>query len=195
MKKFVAAFVIFIGLTLQVQAREHHHHYHHYTPHTARHEHYRHNEQVAYGYGGNDASARARGLPDCGAYMADVFHFTGLLGRKLWVAANWAHMGVPTSAHRGAVAVWRHHVVRIVGGRDGRGRWLVEDNHGRGGSHEYYRSLSGVIAIRDVGGSSFSIADNYISDSHHSRRERYALRQSSYRPNDDYMNRWQVSQI
>lgn len=103
-----------------------------------------------YGGGGNDARARARGLPDCGAYMADLFGFHGALGRTLWVAANWAHMGHATSPHPGAVAVWRHHVVKIVGGQDANGRWLVQDNHGRHGRHEYYRSLRGVIAIREV---------------------------------------------
>jgi len=102
--------------------------------------------------GGNDARARAQGLPDCGAYMADLFGFVGKVGRELWVAANWAHMGHATEPHPGAVAVWRHHVVKIVGGQDGHDRWLVQDNHGRGGSHTYYRSLHGVIAIRDIGG-------------------------------------------
>lgn len=101
--------------------------------------------------GPNFAAARARGLPSCGAYMADQFGFRGPQARKLWLARNWAHEGRATSPHPGAVAVWPHHVVKIVGGTDGRGRWLVADNHGRGGGHAYYRSLRGVIAIRQIG--------------------------------------------
>jgi len=196
MKKFAAAFAIFIGLTLQAQAREyHHHHYvHHYIHHTVKHERY-HPEQIAYGYGGNVAAARSRGLPWCGAYMADKLGFAGALGRELWVAANWARVGVPTSPHIGAVVVWHHHVGQIVGQEHG--EWVVNSGNDGHAVRSRARSLAGAIAIRDVGGgSSFRVANNYISsESKHSRRVRYALRQPSYRPDDGYMDRWQVSQI
>lgn len=109
------------------------------------------NRSFGFGGGNNDARARAQGLPDCGAYMADVFGFTGKVGRSLWVAWNWASVGHATYPHPGnVVAVWRHHVVRIAGGQNSRGQWLVEDNHGRGGGHEYYRSLSGAV-FREIG--------------------------------------------
>ena len=81
--------------------------------------------------------------------MADQYGFHGELGRRLWVAAAWKHIGRPSSPHVGVVAVFPHHVVKIVGGQDSRGRFLVQDNHGRGGGHEYYRSVHGAV-FREV---------------------------------------------
>jgi hypothetical protein len=99
-------------------------------------------------------------LPWCGAEMADEFGFRGAQGRDLWLARNWANIGSATSAHVGAVVVWRHHVGRIVGRENG--QWVVHSGNDGGGVRSRPRSLAGVIAIRDVGGaSSFVSASAY----------------------------------
>lgn len=122
------------------QAHPRHHHYH-------RAWHSRRVLTMDFG-GSNVARARRQGLPWCGAAMADFFGLRGPIGRMLWVARNWARMGVRTIARIGAVVVYRHHVARIVG-RDG-GRWVMwSGNDG----HRYRvrpRSLRGAIAIRWV---------------------------------------------
>jgi hypothetical protein len=68
------------------------------------------------------------------------------------LAANWAHRGVSTSAHIGAVVVWPHHVGYIVGFDYSRHLWVVRSgNSGR--MHtvtEHPRSLEGTIAIREL---------------------------------------------
>lgn len=101
-------------------------------------------------HGSNAAAARARGLPWCGAEMADELGIHGQQGRELWIARNWARVGTATSAHVGAVVVWAHHVGRIVG-QEG-GKWVVRSGNDGGGVRSRARSLAGAIAIRDVGG-------------------------------------------
>src|SRR5690348_5410584 len=106
MVKRIALVLSLITITTAAHAhsRNHHRHWAH------RH----HHDRLASGptsvpqSGGNNvAAARARGLPWCGAYMADVFHFVGAKARELWLAANWAREGRPSSPHVGAVVVWR----------------------------------------------------------------------------------------
>lgn len=125
-----------------------HHPYHH---HHWRHASYRpiHHYEQGF-YGGNVAAARARGMPWCGAEMADELGIHGRQGRKLWLARNWAHVGNPTSAHIGAVVVWPHHVGRIVGQENG--QWVVRSGNDGGGVRSRTLSLAGAIAIRNVGG-------------------------------------------
>jgi hypothetical protein len=100
-------------------------------------------------YRSNVAAARARGLPWCGAEMADELGIYGQQGHELWLARNWARLGTPTSAHVGAVVVWRHHVGRIVGQENG--QWIVRSGNDGGGVRSRTRSLAGAIAIRDLG--------------------------------------------
>ena len=129
-----------------------HHVYHHHRWHHASyrrspaHHHYKEGF-----YGSNVAAARARGMPWCGAEMADELGIHGQQGRELWLARNWAHVGTPTSAHIGAVVVWPHHVGRIVGQESG--QWIVRSGNEGGRVRSQTRSLAGAIAIRDVGGS------------------------------------------
>jgi hypothetical protein len=110
-------------------------------------------------YGSNVAAARARGMAWCGAEMADELGIHGQQGRELWLARNWTHVGTPTSAHVGAVVVWRHHVGRIVGQENG--QWVVQSGNDGGGVRSRARSLSGAIAIRDVGFDGFAAANAY----------------------------------
>lgn len=127
-----------------------HHGYHHQRWHHASYRHRPLPYDTGSLSGSNVAAARARGLPWCGAEMADEFGIHGEQGRELWVARNWAHVGIPTSAHVGAVVVWPHHVGRIVGQENG--EWVVESGNDAGGVRSRPRSLAGAIAIRDVGG-------------------------------------------
>lgn len=126
-----------------------HHAYHHHRWRYASYRHGRVPHKRTSFYGSNVAAARARGLPWCGAEMADEFGIYGTQGRELWVARNWAHVGIPTSPHVGAVVVWPHHVGRIVGQENG--QWIVRSGNDGGAVRSRPRSLNGVIAIRDVG--------------------------------------------
>ena len=136
-----------------------HHAYHPHRWHRASYRHRSHFSRPENFYGSNVAAARARGLPWCGAEMADEMGIHGRQGRELWLARNWAHVGTPTSAHVGAVVVWPHHVGRIVG--EDNGRWVVRSGNVGGGVRSTIRSLAGAIAVRDVGGGfggGFSVA-------------------------------------
>lgn len=97
--------------------------------------------------GRNVAAARARGLPWCGAFMADLLHVTGRLARELWVAANWRHYGAAASGPApGVIVVWRHHV-GIIRGRGARG-WIVESGNDGHAVRRRERSVAGAIAFR-----------------------------------------------
>ena len=193
MKKLATAFAICIGLlaTTQAQAHRYHHAYtHHYVHHVKYYRHY----DGPIGYGGNVAAARARGLPWCGAYMADKLGYHGAAGRDLWVARNWAGVGHATSPHIGAIVVWRHHVGQIVGQENG--EWVINSGNDGHAVRSRARSLVGVIAIRDVGGN-YGMAENTYAvrpkrlTHYASARRQY---QTSY-PMNDNMDRWEVSII
>lgn len=135
------------------EASAHSVHQHHASPgHRGHHVSYRRNP-TNYGersfYGSNVAAARGRGMAWCGAEMADELGIHGPEGRELWLARNWAHVGAPSSAHVGAVVVWRHHVGQIVG--QDNGEWVVRSGNDGGTVRSRTRSLAGAIAIRDVG--------------------------------------------
>lgn len=120
----------------------------------------------------NVAAARSRGLPWCGAEMADEYGFHGALGRRLWVARAWASVGRATTAHIGAVVVWAHHVGRIVGRING--EWVIHSGNDGHRVRDRARSISGAIAIRDVGGGSNLILANFNEEPHHHYRTRKA---------------------
>lgn len=116
-----------------------HHHQHHYAQ--------RHHYAPVQPEGSNVAAARSRGLPWCGAAMADKLGIHGALGRELWLARNWASYGRATSAHVGAIVVWAHHVGQIVGREAG--RWVVWSGNDGHQYRERPRSLAGAIAFRE----------------------------------------------
>lgn len=124
-----------------------HHYYHHESAHRRHFErsialpHY-----ASYG-GSNAAAARARGLPWCGAEMADLVGMSISEGRPYWVAAHWASWGHATSPHVGAIVVWRHHVGRIVGQQNG--EFVVLSGNDGHRVRERARSLRGAIAFRE----------------------------------------------
>jgi hypothetical protein len=97
--------------------------------------------------GRNVASARSRGLPWCGAFMADVMGITGRTARELWIAANWARWGRATTPHVGVVVVWRHHVGKIIG--QSGGRWIVLSGNDGHAVRARPRSIAGAIAFRE----------------------------------------------
>ena len=63
-------------------------------------------------------------------------------------AIEWKQYG--TAAHGpavGVIAVWPHHVGKIVG-RDEGGNWIVRSGNDGGALRERARSLRGVVAFR-----------------------------------------------
>lgn len=148
----LATAAVSLSLTATEASAHSVHRHHAYHPHRWRvsYRHRPHFSRPGNFYGNNVAAARARGLPWCGAEMADEMGIHGQQGRELWLARNWARVGTPTSAHVGAVVVWPHHVGRIVGEENG--RWVVRSGNVDGGVRSTIRSLAGAIAVRDVGG-------------------------------------------
>ena len=95
------------------------------------------------------APAAARPYAWCGQWMAQHLGIGGALGRKLWLAANWAHMGRRTEPHEGAIVVWPHHVGQITGPCHGRICIITSGNDG-GAVRTRPRSIAGAIAIREL---------------------------------------------
>ena len=81
--------------------------------------------------------------------MADLEHIGGALGRSLWLAANWARMGVRTFAHAGAIIVWRHHVGLLKSDPRNGVALVLSGNDGHR-VRERYRSIRGAIAFREL---------------------------------------------
>ena len=83
----------------------------------------------------NTAEARPRdcyGIQWCGCFMR---HLTGLNDPKLNLAANWRHVGSPTSPHSGAIVVFPsgHHVGQLRSELDAKGNaWVYSGNNGSG---------------------------------------------------------------
>jgi hypothetical protein len=86
------------------------------------------------------------GIAWCGCFLR---HYFGLADRSLNSAFEWTHVGHPTTAHNGAVVVWRHHV-GILRSDPVDGRALVLS--GNDGHRVRLRavSLRGAIAYRDM---------------------------------------------
>lgn len=157
----LATAAVSLSLTATEASAHSVHQHHAYPRQRGHHASYRHGPGDYGGsvYGSNVAAARARGMAWCGAEMADELGIHGKQGRELWLARNWTHVGTATSAHVGAVVVWRHHVGRIVGQENG--RWVVRSGNDGGGVRSRARSLAGAIAIRDVGFGGFAVASTY----------------------------------
>lgn len=92
-------------------------------------------------HGGRPAGCPARAW--CGCFL---MKHLGLNRRDLWLARNWAHVGSPSGLRPGAIAVWRHHVGKVVDVAPGRIK-LLSGNDGRA-VRERWRSARGVIAYR-----------------------------------------------
>ena len=92
-------------------------------------------------HGGRPAGCPARAW--CGCFLSK---YLGLHRRDLWLARNWARIGSPSSARPGVIAVWRHHVGKVVAVEPGRIK-LLSGNDGRA-VRERWRSARGVIAYR-----------------------------------------------
>ncbi|MGY3588097.1 hypothetical protein [Bradyrhizobium sp. USDA 4350] len=85
-------------------------------------------------------------VPWCGIYMMQLFHKTEA---RLARAIEWAKEGVAAGGPCvGCLAVWSHHVGKIVGGPDARGRWLVHSGNDGNAVRTRYRFLSRAVAFR-----------------------------------------------
>lgn len=89
------------------------------------------------------------GIQWCGCYMR---HLTGLRDSSLNLAANWAHVGAATSAHSGAIVVWRHHVGELKSEVDEKGYAMVlSGNNGSGNRATVrYQRVRNAIAFRQL---------------------------------------------
>lgn len=100
-------------------------------------------------YRSNRASAEGRaGCPPrawCGCWLA---RHLGINNRSLWLARNWASVGAPANKRAGAIAVWRHHVGKVLDVAGDRIR-LLSGNDG-GAVRDRWRSARGVIAWRTL---------------------------------------------
>ena len=82
----------------------------------------------------------------CGWFMR---HLESVSDRAYNLARNWTRWGAPAGGPRvGAIVVWPHHVGKIVGDQDQRGRWLVLSGNDGHAVRTRYRSVSGAIGFR-----------------------------------------------
>jgi hypothetical protein len=82
----------------------------------------------------------------CGWFMRQL---KGVADTSYNLAANWAHYGHATSAHPGAVVVWRHHVGEIVAGNCGPGQAMVHSGNDGNAVKTRCLSIRGAIAFRE----------------------------------------------
>lgn len=103
------------------------------------------------------ASGRPMGCPArawCGCFLS---HDLGIHRRDLWVARNWAKIGVPAGGPvAGAIVVWRHHV-GVIKRVTSKGKAIVRSGNDGGRVRERERSISGAIAFRVLHGSYMSM--------------------------------------
>jgi hypothetical protein len=93
---------------------------------------------------------RVAGRPGrwCGWWLGNHL---GMQKRDLWLARNWAKVGINAGQPGiGVVVVWRNHV-GIITGRTASG-WVVKSGNDGNAVRERVRSISGAIAFRHVGG-------------------------------------------
>lgn len=89
---------------------------------------------------------RPHHVPWCGLYMMQLFHKTDA---RLARAIEWAKQGINAGGPCvGCVVVWPHHVGRIEGGPDARGRWLVHSGNDGNRVRTRYRPLTRAVAFR-----------------------------------------------
>jgi hypothetical protein len=93
-----------------------------------------------------DRPSDCYGIAWCGCFLR---HYFGLADRALNSAFEWTHVGHQTTAHNGAIVVWRHHV-GILRSDPIDGRALVLS--GNDGHKVRLRavSLHGAIAYREM---------------------------------------------
>lgn len=93
--------------------------------------------------------SRPAGCPSrawCGCYLGKLL---GLTQRSLWLARNWAHVGVPAGGPApGVIVVWSHHVGKVTA-VDGHRIKVLSGNDGHA-VRERWRTTAGVIAWRRV---------------------------------------------
>lgn len=95
-------------------------------------------------FGGRPAGCPPRAW--CGCWLG---HHLGMSARKLWLAANWAHVGRPAHGPApGVIVVWRHHVGKVTAVNGNRIR-VLSGNDGRR-VRDRWRTVRGVIAYRIV---------------------------------------------
>ncbi len=124
MRKVVAAVAVLFAFVSSAEARIHHvsHHRHH----------------ASYVHGGRPAAW-------CGWYMRTRVGADP--GPAYNLARSWAHYGVNAGGpSEGTIVVWRHHVGRIVGQKNG--QWIVESGNDGHAVRIRPRSLAGAIAFR-----------------------------------------------
>jgi hypothetical protein len=100
----------------------------------------------------NPAQART---PWCGLYMMKYF---GKSDSRLALAREWSREGTNAGGPgAGVVAVWPHHVGVLVG-QDAQGNWLLHSGNDGNAVRTRPRSLSGVIAFRNVGSGGYAVS-------------------------------------
>lgn len=89
------------------------------------------------------------GIAWCGCFMR---HHFGIADRSLNLARNWAGVGSPTSAHSGAIVVWRGHVGIMQSEPDEHGRAMVLSGNNGSGNHASVRPayIRNAIAFRQL---------------------------------------------
>jgi hypothetical protein len=130
-------------------------------PHHARHHHYAHSyvqKQEAPSFltrlfaggaiGGSGSTARPRdcyGIAWCGCWLR---HQLGIADTKFNLARNWLQYGSPSGPHAGAIAVWSHHVGKVLGDCPG-GLIIQSGNDGHGNqAGTVCRPTRGIIGYR-----------------------------------------------
>lgn len=104
----------------------------------------------------SEASGRPFGCPArawCGCFLSNDL---GLHRRDLWIARNWARVGIASGPVAGAIVVWRHHV-GIIKQVTSKGMAIVRSGNDGGRVRERERSISGAIAFRVLHGSYMSM--------------------------------------
>lgn len=89
--------------------------------------------------------AACRGIPWCGCWLRLKL---GIADARLNLARAWVRYGVRADGPAvGVIAVWRHHVGKIVAVK-GPGRIILQSGNDGGAVRERERSTSGIIAYR-----------------------------------------------
>lgn len=151
MRKLVLAALAALLLASPALAKEHHANARHYRGHSHHHV-FRHRDRHGFAhrkaYSADTAQAGrpagCAGIPWCGCWMRAIF---GVADKSFNVAARWATYGQPTSAHAGAIVVYRHHVALIRGECRADQCVMISGNDGHR-VRTRARSLHGAIAIR-----------------------------------------------
>jgi hypothetical protein len=147
----IAAMFVFVH---SAQARDHHrrdHHRHHVMDRPAGSSHVAQPAANFFGLpnpfvGPSVATGHVGGRPSawCGWEMRQLVGSDP--GPSFNLARSWARWGQPGPVGVGAVAVWSHHVGKIVGQQDG--QWVIQSGNDGHAVRTRPRSLAGIIAVR-----------------------------------------------